>query len=677
LDAGFVFGDNTQIVNNPFVVELRHFWRAITSPVWAFKHTSPTNYFRPVQMGSYNLLWALGGNPLPFHVTNVLLHVANTGLLVLVVRRISTRGLLAFGAGLLFAVHPLTTETVAWIACLPELAYTFGLLGALASHLGGWSSNEQGRHWRTAGKLGLFALALFSKETAVVLVGLVWLAEFWIRPGGGEWRSRGWAAFRATGPFLITLVAYLAVRTSVVGGFAPVRRFSMTLWEAGLNVPMLVGSYLRSMIAPVNLLAHHMFEPVRGLTDPRLLLGSAVVVALLVVLWLARRRHDVLFAAALLLAPLAPVLYVPALSSPNPFAERYAYLSTAGMAWLIAAGVEALARRTTGDRAPRVAVIVLVVLALAGTTGTVRRNRVWADDGALARTTLSREPGAHSHWFLLANWHKQNEDLEAALETYERALEQFPGETWLQAERAYARLELHRASPEETARELQRIDAQENQYWIKVYLGNALRRSGDTEGARRAFEGAIATNPSYRPAFLGLRLVGIDAGDSMGLAQSPWLTDDRERLVVAAELVRAGRLDEAQARVEDVLRGDPDSHEALLAMALIAAQRSDHLSSLDYCRRAIERSPDYVDAHQQLGLSALRLGRPDKAIEALERAAAIDPYHKQVQNRLGVAYVRAGREDDARRAWSRALEIDPDFEPARHNLNRLTEGTFP
>jgi hypothetical protein len=463
LDADFIFDDKTQIINNPFVVELRHFWHVVTNPVWDFKHTTPTNYFRPVQMGSYSLLWALGGKPLPFHVTNVVLHALNTGLLVLVARRISIRGPLAFGAGLLFAVHPLTTETVAWIACLPELSYTFGVLGALALHLGGWSSEARPGHWRTVGKIGLFALALFSKETAVVLVGLVWLAEFWVRPSEHGLVSRARAALRTTVPFLITLAVYLVIRVSVVGGLAPVRRFSMPLWEAALNVPMLAGRYVRSMLAPVDLLAYHVFEPVNGVTDPRLLLGSVTLAGLLAVVWFARKRHDVAFAAALALAPLAPVLYVPLLATPNPFAERFAYLATAGMAWLVAAAVVALARRTAGERASLVAVTLLVLLALVGTVGTVRRSRAWTDDGTLARATLRLEPRARIHWFLLANWHKQNDDFESAFETYERGLEQYPDDTWFQAERANARLEARRASPEETARELQRIDALENQ----------------------------------------------------------------------------------------------------------------------------------------------------------------------------------------------------------------------
>jgi tetratricopeptide (TPR) repeat protein len=109
-------------------------------------------------------------------------------------------------------------------------------------------------------------------------------------------------------------------------------------------------------------------------------------------------------------------------------------------------------------------------------------------------------------------------------------------------------------------------------------------------------------------------------------------------------------------------------------MGLVAAARSDYLGSLDYIRRAIEQEPEFVDAYQQLGVSALRLGRADEAIEALEQAEAIDPFNKHVLNRLGVAYVLAEREDEARGAWSRALAIDPDFESARHNLDRLVPG---
>ena len=66
VDAEFVHDDNHQILDNPWVQELRHVPKLWTHPVWAFETSQPTNYYRPVQMTLYNLLWsAFPGRPLP------------------------------------------------------------------------------------------------------------------------------------------------------------------------------------------------------------------------------------------------------------------------------------------------------------------------------------------------------------------------------------------------------------------------------------------------------------------------------------------------------------------------------------------------------------------------------------------------------------------------------------
>jgi tetratricopeptide (TPR) repeat protein len=144
-----------------------------------------------------------------------------------------------------------------------------------------------------------------------------------------------------------------------------------------------------------------------------------------------------------------------------------------------------------------------------------------------------------------------------------------------------------------------------------------------------------------------------------------------DRLLEGAAYLRAGDLDRAAQIIEAVLGEEPDLPNALLAMAGVASGREQHRLAMDYCRKAIDLDPGFIDAYQQLGVSALRAGEPLEAIRALERAATLSPSDKEVFNRLGVAYAQSGRAEEAGNAWRRALEIDPMFEKARHNLRRL------
>src|SRR5215467_8574995 len=99
LGGEFVYDDNDQILKNPWVQNLHFLPDVLTRPVWAYQTTEPTNYYRPVQMGLYNLLWHVAGpNPLPFHTLSLLLHLLNVAALFLLIRGVSRSVPLAAGA---------------------------------------------------------------------------------------------------------------------------------------------------------------------------------------------------------------------------------------------------------------------------------------------------------------------------------------------------------------------------------------------------------------------------------------------------------------------------------------------------------------------------------------------------------------------------------------------------
>ena len=82
LDAGFVHDDRLQIEDNPWVKQMQHLPDLVLNPVWGFRTSAPSNFYRPTQMVVYNLIWAAsGGNPLLFHLANALFHAMATAAL--------------------------------------------------------------------------------------------------------------------------------------------------------------------------------------------------------------------------------------------------------------------------------------------------------------------------------------------------------------------------------------------------------------------------------------------------------------------------------------------------------------------------------------------------------------------------------------------------------------------
>jgi Tfp pilus assembly protein PilF len=534
LRGEFVHDDTLQIVQNPWVKELRYLPRVVTRSVWAFRTSQATNYYRPVQMGLYNLLWVgSGGNPHVFHLANLALHLGTTAALALVIRRLSGDPLLACGASSVFAVHPVNTEAVAWIACVPELTYSLFVLLALLLHVGSWRPATRRRGLRRWGAVGLFLLALFSKETAIVLIGLVVLLELWLRPGRPPaLRERGLAAAGAVAPFVLVAAIYVAVRFSVLRGFAPLVHNDLTPFQALINAPPLFLDYVRTLLVPVQLLAHHVFDPLPSMLDPRLVLGVATIAlvgALVVVL--ARRRPDLAFAGALAVLPLAPVLYVPALGS-NAFAERYAYLPAAGMAWLVVGGLFALAAQVAGAaRGPRAALAAALVLAAPLSVMAARRNRDWLTTERLAQATLRAEPRATHFWAVLGNWYEEQGRPEDALRTYEEGLAAVPGSVPLRANQLNLGLQLGRITPDEAVARLEELDIarQPLLYELHAVLGDALLAARRFPEAESAFRRAVELNP-----------------------HDPLL---HNRLAVV--LVESGRMDEARRELQRALAIDP------------------------------------------------------------------------------------------------------------------------
>ncbi|MBI1984378.1 MAG: glycosyltransferase family 39 protein, partial [Acidobacteria bacterium] len=248
----FVYDDNTQVLNNPYIQSFRHLREIFTTTVWSYVGVQGvTNYYRPMMTLGYLICFQVFG-PLAygFHLANVLLHVGVVLVLFLLTGRMFGNRTLAFVAAMLFALHPVHTESVAWVAAVTDLELTFFYLLTfwcflgLARPGGGRSAPMQ------LAVVASFVLTLLSKEQALTLPLLATVYEHFYRDDRKQTTHA--QKFSRYGFLWLLAGAYLLFRIRFFGAIAPVLQISNLTWtETALSAVALVGQYLGKLLWPV------------------------------------------------------------------------------------------------------------------------------------------------------------------------------------------------------------------------------------------------------------------------------------------------------------------------------------------------------------------------------------------------------------------------------------------
>ncbi|MBL8863013.1 MAG: tetratricopeptide repeat protein [Planctomycetes bacterium] len=506
--------------------------------------------------------WVTGGpDPRVFHAVSVLLHALNAALVVRLLARLGARPTGAALGGLLFALHPLQVESVAWISEQRGLlAAAFGL-GALSAYAGAERSAR-----RDVAAALLLVLALFSKPSAAVVPALALLLELFLLRRGARWAGPRLCAG------LLAAAACLAVTKGLQG--------DVLVKEAvGFPERLLVAAdalefYARKLVAPCALAADHGRRPsvvLAGGFDASLAVAGLVAGA---VLALPALRRAALVPALVFAAGLAPVLGLAPFAHQDisTVADRYAYLALLGPALLVA-------RAWPADAARAAQVLALIVVALlAGASYAQARH--WRDTEAVFARVLEVNPRswiAHTNRGLVR---QSRGDLPGAAAEYEAAL----------------------AAKPDHARALNNLGI------LRVQMGRAAE--GEALLVR-----AIEADPRYARPHMNLaavygnqgRLAAAEACARRAVELSP--LDPSLHATLGNVLLRRGSRAAAQSAFERALALRPNDVEARLGLGLVAEAEGDQRSALAHVERALElartRAPGRV-RHLESELARLR-----------------------------------------------------------------------
>ncbi|OGK80186.1 MAG: hypothetical protein A2X52_04375 [Candidatus Rokubacteria bacterium GWC2_70_16] len=399
LQAGFVNWDDTaNLLNNPHFRGLG--WTQLT---WMFTTTLMGHYI-PLTWLSLGVNYALGGmEPRGYHLGNLLLHAANAGLFYLVARRLLAAGFatraesVAWGAAvsaLVFGVHPLRAESVAWVTERRDvLCGLFYLLAVLAYLRGVEGGGRIRRRWRALSCLA-FGAALLSKAMAMTLPATLLLLDLYpLRRTGLGWKAllREKAPYAGLGLLGAAAAVVALSRGATVTGYG----------EYGLAARVaLVGYtpwfYPRAMLWPVGL--SPLYE-IPGWVNPVewRFLGPMVAVALTTAILVAlRRRWPAGLAAwahsAIVLLPVSGIVH----AGYQLAHDRYSYLSGLGFALLAGAALVWTAGAARAGRVapwvPRALAVAAALAVLGWGAGAWRQTRIWQSSESLWQAALAADP---------------------------------------------------------------------------------------------------------------------------------------------------------------------------------------------------------------------------------------------------------------------------------------------
>jgi len=569
--------------------------------MWTTFHVGHYMPLTWMTLGLDYVVW--GMNALGYHLTSLVLHATNALLFYFVVRRIlglalpwsierpHPLGVCAGFAALLFAIHPLRVESVAWATERRDVLSGLFYLLTILTYLRSAERPESSRAWYWF-SVALFGCALLSKSIVVSLpVVLLILDVYPLRRLGGAagwWSERARIAYTEKIPFVL-----LAAAASAVAFTALVRLHNMaTLAELSIAGRLAVSAYglsfyLVKTVVPWNLSPLYALQSTVNPWAMSLIMGYGVVLAIALVALARRRRWPGLPAVWIAyVVALLPVLGI-FQNGPQITADRYSYL--AGLGWATLAGGGLLSWSGTAGKSkseplstPLVAATVIVV-----TLGvlTWQQVQVWHDSATLWSYAVSANPDSSVAHGKVGDEMAIQGKLAEAIDHYREVI---------------------RLKPDDAEGE--------------TNLGAMLVRLGKPAGAIEHFQRALRLRPD------------------LAAAEHDW----------AMALESQNKVNEAIEHLRQALRLKPDFAEAHTSWGLTLARRGNLAEALEHFQQAVRLRPDNADARTNLGAALLQQGKPAEAIEHFQHAVRLQPESAVARSNLSVALAEQRKRIDPR-----------------------------
>ena len=617
-DHEFINFDDNKLVTESSIVQAGLTYESI---IRVFT-TTHFDGWAPITSISYMLDYQLYGlNSKGYLLTNLFFHIVNSLLLFFILSRMTSAIWQSAFVAVVFALHPLNVESVAWVAERKNVLSTFFLLLTLWAYI---SYAEKPAAKRYSLVFLLFAFALMSKSMVVTLPFVLLLLDYWPleRFKLGR-REREFKIAQKDKYFngeknisklilekfpLLILSALCSITTLILfeKNGEPVAQDPVSILTILTNVVIAYFEYLWKMLWPKGLAILYAHPGNTLAVWKGVLCGIALLVITTISIKLIRKAPYFVVGWFWYLGTLIPVIgFIPL--GQHLIADRYTYLPLIGIFIIIAWGVPELLKEWH-----------------------YRKNVLKASAGILILTLMPIT------WIQVSQWKSSITVFKHAIKVTDKKYPDFSV-------------------------------AHNN-------LGNALVAEGNNKEAISHYKMAIKLKPDYAKAYSNLGIALVAEGKNkeaishykMAIKIIPDYAMAYSNL--GHSLVTEGKIEEAISHYNRAIKLNPDFDQAYnnLGIALVAEGKIEE--AISHYKRAIKLNPDFAQAYNNLGNALVAEGKIEEAISHYKRAIKLNPDFAQAHYNLGNVLVAEGKIEEVISHYKRAIKLNPDFAQAYNNL---------
>ena len=715
LQSDFVNLDDPMYVTENRYVNTGFTWENIR---WAFS-MGKVAYWHPLTWVSHILDCQLYGlRPGLHHLTNLIIHVANTLLLFGVLKRVTGAVWKSAFVAALFALHPINVDSVAWVAERKNVLST--LLWLLTI----WAYAIYAQHGgvrRYLITLFLFALGLLAKPMLVTLPPVMLLLDYWplgrfsLRQKLKSQISNSKLSVRASPTFELVMEKVPFFVLSAVSSylsFTSVRLLGITisteLVPMKFRIENALVSYVRyidKIIWPRNLAVFYPY-PEKVATWESTSALAVLLFVTFVLLVVFRRKRYLGIGWLWYIGTLIPVIGLVQAGLWPTMADRWAYVPMMGLAILTTWGVGDIAAKW------RLRVPTLVIPAGAYLSVllvcTYLQVGHWRNSFTLFTHALDVTSGNYIAHLNLGNVLLKEKKTDEAIHHYKNAIEIHNN-----YKDAHYNLGIALGLQEkydDAVKEFYTVLRLDKNYWkAGFHLANALAKTGHLDEAIARYENVVQLHPNDVEVYNNFALALVKKGKvneaieyyNKCLEINPGSVEVLNNLSIAlteqgkfdlaiAQLQKAlglkpsfaetyynlagtlrqmGQIDEAATYYKKAVQLNPDNSDAYYGLGLILAQQKKYDEAIVHLERTIQLKPDFAQAYYNLGIIFADRNDLGKAIEQFRQVLRIYPDDAEMHCNLGVLLVRDGRIDEAISELQRAVQLDPNLTRAKEQLD--------